>query len=89
MSDMTCRVIKTVEALFATSEIIAELEKNDSIKRIGTDGTDWLGVPLLNYSMVIEVMAIQSYSEEIRYQIVDLELMGFTVQHIVTAMICL
>ena len=31
-------------------------------------------------------MAVQSYSEEVRYQADDLELMEFTAQHIVTAM---
>jgi diguanylate cyclase (GGDEF)-like protein len=84
---MTCHVIKTAKPLLATPEIIAELEENDSIKRIGADGTDWLGVPLLNDGIVIGVMAVQSYSEEVRYQADDLELMEFTAQHIVTAMI--
>ena len=84
---MTCHVIKTAKPLLATPEIIAKLEGNDSIKCIGAEGTDWLGVPLLNDGMVIGVMVVQSYSEEIRYQFDDLELMEFTAQHIVTAMI--
>jgi diguanylate cyclase (GGDEF)-like protein len=65
---------------------VTELEANNSIKRIGSDSTDWLGVPLLNDGVVIGVMAVQSYSEELRYQVDDLELMEFTAQHIVTAM---
>ncbi|MBA6380030.1 MULTISPECIES: EAL domain-containing protein [unclassified Colwellia] len=83
---MTCYVIETAKPLLATPEIVTELETNNSIKRIGSDSTDWLGVPLLNDGVVIGVMAVQSYSEALRYQVDDLELMEFTAQHIVTAM---
>lgn len=83
---MTCYVIETAKSLLATPEVVTELEANNSIKRIGSDSTDWLGVPLLNDGVVIGVMAVQSYSEELRYQVDDLELMEFTAQHIVTAM---
>ena len=83
---MTCYVIETANSLLATPKMIAELEKKNLIKRIGSDGTDWLGVPLMSDGLVIGVMAVQSYSEKIRYQQDDLELMEFTAQHIVTAM---
>jgi diguanylate cyclase (GGDEF)-like protein len=83
---MTCYVIETAKSLLATPEVVTELEANNSIKRIGSDSTDWLGVPLLNDGVVIGVMAVQSYSEALRYQVDDLELMEFTAQHIVTAM---
>jgi diguanylate cyclase (GGDEF)-like protein len=83
---MTCYVIETAKSLLATAEVVTELEANNSIKRIGSDSTDWLGVPLLNDGVVIGVMAVQSYSEALRYQVDDLELMEFTAQHIVTAM---
>ncbi|MBA6351475.1 EAL domain-containing protein [Colwellia sp. BRX10-6] len=83
---MTCYVIETAKPLLATPEIVTELEINNSIKRLGSDSTDWLGVPLLNDGVVIGVMAVQSYSEALRYQVDDLELMEFTAQHIVTAM---
>ena len=83
---MTCYVIETAHSLLATPEVAAKLISNKSIKRVGTDSTDWLGVPLLNNGVVIGVMAVQSYSEENRYQTVDLELMEFTAQHIVSAM---
>jgi diguanylate cyclase (GGDEF)-like protein len=84
---MTRYVIETAKPLLATPEVITKLEGDGAIKRIGTDGTDWLGVPLLNDGIVIGVMTVQSYSEEVRYQADDLELMEFTAQHIVTAMV--
>lgn len=83
---MTCYVIETAESLLATPEIIKELEENHSIKRIGFQGTDWLGVPLMSDGIVIGVMVVQSYTEKVRYQTDDLELMEFAAQHIVTAM---
>jgi diguanylate cyclase (GGDEF)-like protein len=84
---MTRYVIETAKPLLATPEVITKLEGDGAIKRIGTDGTYWLGVPLLNDGIVIGVMTVQSYSEEVRYQADDLELMEFTAQHIVTAMV--
>jgi diguanylate cyclase (GGDEF)-like protein len=83
---MTCYVIETAKPLLATPEIVRDLEKKNLIKRIGSDSTDWLGVPLISDGLVIGVMAVQSYSEKIRYQHDDLELMEFTAQHIVSAM---
>jgi diguanylate cyclase (GGDEF)-like protein len=83
---MTCYVIETAKSLLATPEVVAELVAKNAIKRMGSDSTDWLGVPLLNDGVVIGVMAVQSYSEKIRYLVDDLELMEFTAQHIVTAM---
>jgi len=83
---MTCYVIETASSLLATPKVVYELEENNLIKRIGSDSTDWLGVPLMSDGLVIGVMAVQSYSEKVRYQQDDLELMEFTAQHIVTAM---
>jgi diguanylate cyclase (GGDEF)-like protein len=83
---MTCYVIETATSLLATPQVVSELEKNNLVKRIGSDGTDWLGIPLMSDGLVIGVMAVQSYSEKVRYTQDDLELMEFTAQHIVTAM---
>jgi len=83
---MTRYVIETARPLLATPSVVIELEKNNLIKRIGSDSTDWLGVPLISDGFVIGVMAVQSYSEKILYAQDDLELMVFAAQHIVTAM---
>lgn len=83
---MTCYVIKTAQSLLATPDIFDELLKNNDIRRLGFDSTDWLGVPLISDGIVVGVMVVQSYSEKVRYQTDDLELMEFAAQHIVTAM---
>ncbi len=83
---MTCYVIETGKALLATPEVIAQLEKEQKIKSIGTAGVDWLGVPLMHDGFVIGVMAVQSYSAATRYQASECDLLSFTAQHIVTAL---
>jgi diguanylate cyclase (GGDEF)-like protein len=83
---MTCYVIESGKPLLATPEKIEELTAQGAIKKIGNVGTDWLGVPLISEGFVIGVMAVQSYTEQERYQEQDLELLTYTAQHIVTAM---
>lgn len=83
---MTCYVIESGKPLLATPEKINELTEQGLIKKIGNVGTDWLGVPLISEGFVTGVMAVQSYTEQERYQEQDLELLTYTAQHIVTAM---
>lgn len=83
---MTNYVIDSRRGLLATPEVVAQLEQDKKIKSIGEDSIDWLGVPLMNDGFVIGVMAVQSYSADMRYQESDRDLLEFTAQHIVTAL---
>ncbi|MDC1256047.1 diguanylate cyclase, partial [bacterium] len=83
---MTCYVIETAQPLLATPDVIDKLTDQGKAIQIGYAGTDWLGVPLINDGVVIGVMAVQSYSESMRYQEQDLELLTYTAQHVVAAM---
>ncbi|MEW6990217.1 EAL domain-containing protein [Colwelliaceae bacterium 6441] len=83
---LTHYVIETGKPLLATSDIMDELYRSGTIKKFGTRGTDWLGVPLISGGFVIGVMAVQSYTTSTIYQEHDLEMLTFTGQHIVTAM---
>ena len=83
---LTHYVIETAKPLLATPELITELTRSCQIAHIGAMGMDWLGVPLINDGIVIGVMALQSYSENTRYQQQDLNLLTFAAQHIVVAM---
>jgi len=80
-------VIESMQPLLVTPELEKQLEDNNKIQLHGVNGTDWLGVPLLNDGLVIGVMAVQSYSESVRYKEVDLNLLTFAAQHVVGAMI--
>jgi len=84
---MTCHIIETGCPLLATPELMEKLTKEGKVKLVGSTGIDWLGVPLINNGIVIGVMTIQSYNESTRYQEHDLELLTFTAQHVVAAMV--
>lgn len=83
---MTNYVIDSRKALLATPEVVAKLEHDKKIKSMGEESIDWLGVPLMSDGFVIGVMAVQSYSADMRYQESDRDLLEFTAQHIVTAL---
>ena len=80
-------VIESKQPLLVTPELEKKLFENYKIKQFGARGTDWLGVPLLHNGLVIGIIAVQSYSESIRYTEVDLNLLTFAAQHVVGAMV--
>jgi diguanylate cyclase (GGDEF)-like protein len=84
---LTHLVIESMQPLLVTPELEKQLKENDKIKLYGTMGTDWLGVPLLHNDLVIGVMVVQSYSENLRYTEQDLNMLTFAAQHVVGAMI--
>ncbi len=84
---LTHLVIESMQPLLVTPKLLIELEKNGKVKLHGSVGVDWLGVPLIHDGIVIGVMVIQSYSESIRYQEKDLNLLTFAAQHVVSAII--
>ena len=64
---LTEYVIRTGEALLATPGVLEELAKREEVEPTGEPAFCWLGVPLRSRDRVIGVLAIQSYSESIRY----------------------
>jgi diguanylate cyclase (GGDEF)-like protein len=80
-------VIESLQPILVTPVIEKQLKDNGKIKQFGSAGTDWLGIPLLHNGLAIGVMAVQSYSEKIRYTEQDLNMLTFAGQHVVGAMI--
>jgi diguanylate cyclase (GGDEF)-like protein len=80
-------VIESKQPLLVTPTIEEQLRENELVKSFGVRGTDWLGVPLLHNELVIGVIAVQSYSESVRYREADLNLLTFAAQHVVGAMV--
>lgn len=83
---LTHLIIESAQPLLATPALIKQLADQQMISGIVTEGMDWLGVPLINDGFVVGVMAVKSYDESICYQEQDLDLLTYTAQHIVTAM---
>lgn len=84
---LTRYVIDSGEPLLATPELIEGLVKQGQLTNMGTAGMDWLGVPLKHDGFVIGVMVVQSYTESTRYLEQDKELLTYTAQHVVSAML--
>ncbi|MBL4941855.1 MAG: EAL domain-containing protein [Colwellia sp.] len=80
-------VIESLQPLLVTPALEKQLQENGKIKRYGSAGTDWLGIPLLHNDLVIGVMVVQSYSEKTRYSEQNLNMLTFAGQHVVGAMV--
>ena len=80
-------VIESLQPLLVTPSLDKQLQENGKVKKHGSAGIDWLGVPLLHNDLAIGVMVVQSYSEEVRYSEQDLNMLTFAGQHVVGAMI--
>jgi len=83
---LTHLVIESMQPLLVTPDLLVQLQKNGKVKLHGSTSVDWLGVPLIHDGGVIGVMVVQSYSESVRYQETDLNLLTFAAQHVVSAM---
>ncbi|MEP0357557.1 EAL domain-containing protein [Paraglaciecola sp.] len=83
---LTGHLLRTGEHLFLTRENRQALLSNSTIKSMGADSVDWVGVPLKRGSQVIGAIVVQSYDEAERYSHEDLELLLFVSQHIVNCL---
>jgi diguanylate cyclase (GGDEF)-like protein/PAS domain S-box-containing protein len=74
---LTGYVFRTGEPLFAPPEVYQALEQSGEVESIGTPSVDWLGVPLKTGDKTIGVLAVQSYTEGVRYTERDRDLLTF------------
>jgi diguanylate cyclase (GGDEF)-like protein len=82
-NSLTGYILRTGNHLFLTQETYRQQIAAISVKDLGADPVDWIGVPLKRGSQVIGAMVVQSYDESIRYSQADLEILLFVSQHIV------
>jgi diguanylate cyclase (GGDEF)-like protein len=82
-SSITGYILRTGHHLFLTQETYKQQLADISVKDLGANPVDWIGVPLKRGSQVIGAMVVQSYDESIRYSQADLEILLFVSQHIV------
>ena len=82
-NSITGYILRTGNHLFLTQETYQQKLEEISVKDIGANPVDWIGVPLKRGSQIIGAMVVQSYDESIRYSQEDLEILLFVSQHIV------
>lgn len=70
-------VLRTSKALLASAAEIDRLHDEGKIQLVGPKAQSWLGVPLICGNSVVGVIAVQSYSTDVRYTAEDLELLTF------------
>jgi diguanylate cyclase (GGDEF)-like protein/PAS domain S-box-containing protein len=79
---LTDYVLRTGEPLLvAPGDSLAER----GIELLGTDGLDWLGIPLKTGRGTIGVLAVQNYSGELRYGERDKQLLQFVSDQVAAA----
>ncbi len=78
-------LLRTGKPLLATPEVINELRKKGESLAYGTESIDWLGVPLKIKDKTFGVIAVQSYTEGVRYTENDIEMLEFVSEQVAMA----
>src|SRR5262245_52759563 len=81
-------VLRTGEPELLTYERFSELIAQGEIELLGlvTDDASWLGVPLKAEGRTVGVLALQSYTKDVRYTEHDRDLLAFVGQHVGAAL---
>ncbi|HEY9087879.1 MAG TPA: PAS domain S-box protein [Anaerolineaceae bacterium] len=74
---LTEYVLRTGKPLLASPEVFQELIESGEVQEIGAPSVDWLGVPLRIGQKTTGVMVIQSYTEGVRFNQRDLQILDF------------
>ena len=82
----TAYVLRTGEPQLISLERFDELAKQGELDLVGPQSEYWLGVPLKSEGATVGVLAVQSYSKDVRYTEQDKDLLAFVGQHIGSAL---
>jgi diguanylate cyclase (GGDEF)-like protein/PAS domain S-box-containing protein len=82
---LTEYVLRTGEPLLVNPPTFAELVAKGETDLIGGPSVDWLGVPLKRGEKTFGVLAVQSYTESMRYGETERDLLTFVSQHVAAA----
>ncbi len=79
---LTGKVLQTRRPYLYSVDRRADQDKD--VSRVGKPAVDWMGVPLLRGQRVYGVLAVQSYTKNVRYSDQHLKLLTFVSEHIVS-----
>jgi two-component system cell cycle sensor histidine kinase/response regulator CckA len=82
---LTDYIIRTGEPLLATPEVLKAMEDRGTVARRGPHSLDWMGVPLKVNNHTFGVLAVQTYSTNIRYGERDKEILTFVARQVASA----
>jgi diguanylate cyclase (GGDEF)-like protein/PAS domain S-box-containing protein len=82
---LTAYVLRTGKPLLAGPELFDALVTSGEVELVGAQSVDWLGVPLQTGQRTIGVLAVQSYTGDVRYSAADRDLLVFVASFIAQA----
>ena len=82
---LTEYVLRTGEPLLCTPEVFDSLARQGEVESIGAPSLDWLGVPLKVGNNSFGVLAVQSYSGNVRFGDKEKEILQFVSQQLASA----
>ncbi|WP_412972699.1 EAL domain-containing protein [Glaciecola sp. MF2-115] len=84
MDGITGYILRNGTSIVMTKENTESVLADTGIQMLGTPPVDLIGVPLKRSTDVIGAMVVQSYTDDVRYDQDDFEVLSFISQHIVT-----
>jgi PAS domain S-box-containing protein len=82
---LTEYVLRAGESLLASPEVFDDLVRRGEVESVGAPSVDWLGVPLKSGSAAFGVLVVQSYTENVRFNEKQKEILTFVSRHVATA----
>ena len=83
---LTAFVLRTARVQHVSNERSKELAASGEAVSVGSDGNEWLGVPLQTDGRTLGVLAVQTYRPEEVYSERDVELLAFVGNHVARAL---
>ncbi len=83
---LTAFVLRTAQVQHVPVERLEQLVAAGEATSIGSDGTDWLGVPLQAEGQLLGALVVQTYRPDEVYSDADVDLLAFVGQHVATAL---
>jgi PAS domain S-box-containing protein len=82
---LTAYVLRTGRPLLASPKVFEGLVAQGEVETLGAPSLDWLGVPLKVEDRVIGVMAVQSYTEGVRFGKEEADILSFVSNQVALA----
>ncbi|OGS49026.1 MAG: hypothetical protein A3K68_01920 [Euryarchaeota archaeon RBG_16_68_13] len=74
---LTEYVLRTGRPMLVSPSVFQELLDRGEVDSVGPPSVDWLGVPLVGGDRIIGILAVQTYTEGVRYTPEDQEILTF------------
>jgi two-component system cell cycle sensor histidine kinase/response regulator CckA len=83
---LTDFVLRTGKPLLADANTFQQMARQGYVELVGAPSLDWLGVPLTRGETVFGVLAVQSYTPEVRFGEAERDLLTYISRHIAGAL---